>query len=598
MRALLPYFKGYQWSSILSPLFKLFEALLELGIPLIVAAIIDQAIPTGNQNLLLRYIAMMFVVALIGLAFSISGQYMAAKAATGFTNNLGQELFHKIMRLPKAQRDIIGASSLVTRMSSDLYQILMGLNVFFRLLLRSPFIVFGSLVMAATIDYRMTVYFLVMVVLLFLIVIGIIYLTKPLYQSLREDVDRLVDLTREQIRGIRVIKAFAQEKREINDFEAINDSLTQNQITVGKLSILTNPLTYVVVNLTLVFVLWQGGQFIYEGSLSQGQLVALVNYLLQILVELVKLTNVVVIYNRTAASGQRIIKVLELNEEESTFKNGYHDIGEATLTEVEKEFYKSGAEELKDKELLIAFKNVSFTYPASSQAALEGLSFNIYKGETIGVTGSTGAGKSTLIQLLTKSYDQSKGVIYFNPSLMDTSSREALRSDISIVLQEARLFKGTIRSNLQVAKTDASDQKMWEALEDAQATEFIKKEGLGLDTPVEAFGRNFSGGQRQRITIARALVRSAQLMIFDAATSALDYLTEARIQETIRNKYHDRTLVVISERTQSIQKADQVLVLEQGIQVGFGKHEELLVSNNVYREIYQSQQVLEVSDES
>lgn len=597
MRALLPYFKGYQWPSVLSPLFKLFEALLELAVPLIVAAIIDQAIPESNQSLLITYIGLMFLVALIGLAFSLSGQHMAAKAATGFTNNLGQDLFRKITRLPKAQREKMGPSSLVTRMSSDLYQILMGLNIFFRLFLRSPFIVFGSLAMAFTIDYRMTLYFLGMVVLLFVIVLTIIYLTSPLHQFLRKEIDRLVNLTREQIRGIRVIRAFAQEKREIEDFDTVNQSITQNQLAVGRLSVLTNPLTYVVVNLTLVFILWQGGGFIYEGSLSQGQLVALVNYLLQILVELVKLTNVVIIFNRTAASGQRIIKVLELEEEAVHFDNGTINFMPCLAEDSADASSKNPKTQTSDKQLLAVFENVSFTYPESSEAALQKLSFKIFQGQTFGITGSTGAGKSTVIQLLTKSYDQTQGLIHFNPDLMNINSRESLRSNISVVLQDARLFKGTIRSNLQVAKPDASEAEMWQALEDAEVTNFIKEDGLGLDSPVEAFGRNFSGGQRQRLTIARALVRPAQLIIFDAATSALDYLTEARIQQTIREKYQDRTLVIISERTQSIQNADQILVLEEGVQVGLGRHEDLLESNNIYREIFQSQQVLEVGHE-
>lgn len=377
----------------------------------------------------------------------------------------------------------------------------------------------------------------------------------------------------------------------------MNQSITQNQLAVGRLSVLTNPLTYVVVNLTLVFILWQGGGFIYEGSLSQGQLVALVNYLLQILVELVKLTNVVIIFNRTAASGQRIIKVLELEEEAVHFDNGTINFMPCLAEDSADASSKNPETQTSDKQLLAVFENVSFTYPESSEAALQKLSFKIFQGQTFGITGSTGAGKSTVIQLLTKSYDQTQGLIYFNPDLMNINSRESLRSNISVVLQDARLFKGTIRSNLQVAKPDASEAEMWQALEDAEVTNFIKEDGLGLDSPVEAFGRNFSGGQRQRLTIARALVRPAQLIIFDAATSALDYLTEARIQQTIREKYQDRTLVIISERTQSIQNADQILVLEEGVQVGLGRHEDLLENNNIYREIFQSQQVLEVGHE-
>lgn len=580
MKQLLKYFKNYRWASIFGPTFKLVEALLELTVPMIVAIIIDSAIPSGNTSLLFRYISIMFAVALAGLGFSLTAQYCSARAAVGFTRELGKDLFQHIIHLPKVEQDRVTPSSLVTRMTSDLFQIQSGLNMFFRLFLRSPFVVAGSFIMAISIDYRMTIYFLAMIILLSIVVVAVLYFSTPLHKTIREDLDQLVTLTREQIQGIRVIRAFRQEEKEIEDFRQQNNTLAENQIRVGRLNVLTGPLTYVIVNVTLLLVIWQGGLYIDSGTLTQGQLVALVNYLLAILIELVKIAFFVMQLNRGLSSARRVVDVLNRPVESQLFVNSFP------------------TDLVKDKGLnqaAIVFHDVSYVYPEASEPSLSELNFVIEQGQFIGVTGSTGSGKTTLISLITKSYEPTIGQVSFNPSLFDVSTRWDLRHLISVVPQRATLFQGTIRSNLLQGKPDASDAELWQALDDAQATDFVKAKKEGLDSPVDAFGRNFSGGQRQRLTIARALIKPAKVLILDAATSALDYVTEANLQRVLREKYQHLTLIMISERTHSIQEADQIIVLNEGHQVGIGGHDELIRSSNVYREIHESQQVLEAT---
>ena len=580
MKQLLKYFKQYKWASFFGPTFKLIEALLELSVPMFVAAIIDQAIPTGDMNHVLRYIAIMFGVAVLGLVFSLTAQYCSAKAAVGFTRELGSALFHHIIHLPKKEQDSVTSSSLVTRMTSDLFQIQAGLNMFFRLFLRSPFVVAGSFIMAISIDRRMTLYFLAMILLLTIVVVGVLYLSTPLHKTIREDVDQLVTLTREQIQGIRVIRAFRQEEKEIESFRKQNKLLADDQIKVGRLNVLTGPLTYVIVNVTLIMVIWQGGFYINAGSLTQGQLVALVNYLLAILIELVKIAFFVMQLNRGLSSARRVVDVLEREVESEQFDHSTSD-----------EFMASPSAE----QAALVFNAVSYTYPQANEPSLRDLDFTIRAGDFVGVTGSTGAGKSTLISLITKSYDPTTGQVNFNPQRFDVTTRRHLREQVSVVPQRATLFQGTIRSNLYQGKPDATDEEMWQALEAAQATEFVKRLPKGLDAPVEAFGRNFSGGQRQRLTIARALIKPGQILILDAATSALDYLTEANFQRVLREQYQHLTVIMVSERTHSIQDADQILVLDEGRQIGLGSHHELLETNTVYREIHESQQVLEAT---
>lgn len=585
MKKLLKYFKDYRLSSFFGPFFKLIEALLELTVPMFVAIIIDEAIPSGDVNQIFRYIAIMFGVGLTGFIFSITAQYHSARAAIGVTREIGNDLFKHIMHLPKAEKDALTPASLVTRMTSDLFQIQAAINIFFRLFLRSPFIVLGSMIMAMQIDLRMTAYFVAMIVLLTIVVVGSIYITTPLHGKIRLELDRLVTLTREQIQGIRVIRAFRQEDREQTQFQKQNDILSNDQIKVGRLSNFTNPLTYVVVNSVLILVIWQGGHFVNEGSLQQGQLVALVNYLLAILIELVKIAMFVLQINRGLTSANRVVDVLDRSVEAPQFENPI-----LTAADVADRPELSPTEES-----LVVFKDVAFQYPDAAEVSLRDVNVSFTQGEFIGITGSTGSGKSTLLSLLTKTYDPTEGQISFNPQAFDTISRQTLRQQISVVPQSATLFQGTIRSNLLQGFPQASDAQLWQALEDAQAKDFVEAKEGGLDATVEAFGRNFSGGQRQRLTIARALIKPAQILILDAATSALDYVTEANFQKVLREKYQDMTIIMVSERTHSIMEADRIIVLEQGRQIAADSHEALLENSEVYREIHESQQVLGVN---
>ncbi|MBS4455252.1 ABC transporter ATP-binding protein [Tuanshanicoccus lijuaniae] len=573
MKSLTVFFKGYYKESILGPLFKLFEALLELMIPMIVARVIDTALVSQNTSLIIRYIILMLVIGLVGFSFSITAQYFSAKAAVGYTRQLNERLFEKILALPQSAIDTTSPASLVNRLTNDTLQIQSGLNIFFRLFLRSPFIVLGSLVMAVRLEPRVTAVFSGMIILLFIIVGGILYGTAPLFVKVRQTLDRLVQQTRQQMKGIRVIRAFRQEQREIDEFQETNNRLYRQTLFVTNINLLTNPLTYVVVNGALILVLWQGGHWIHEGAIQQGSIVALVNYLLQILVELVKLTMVVTMLNKSYASAKRVVDVLDKADEMEQFDNGT----------------------MSDPVALYQFNHVQFTYPNGQSPALHQLDFSIRVGEFFGIIGSTGAGKSAVLELITKTYDATKGSIAINPQLVDVASRKRVRQSISLVPQSATLFQGTVRSNLQMAYPDASEAMMWQALEVAQAADFIRKK-RGLDTPVTAFGRNFSGGQRQRLTIARALVKPAQVYVFDDSTSALDYLTEAKFQQALKQYYGAKTIIMISQRTHSVESADQILVLDEGKQVGLGTHQSLLKDCSVYQEIHQSQQVKEVNE--
>ncbi|MBR7928368.1 ABC transporter ATP-binding protein [Aerococcaceae bacterium zg-ZUI334] len=573
MKSLAVFFKGYYKESILGPLFKLFEALLELAIPMILAQVIDTALSSRDTSLIIRYIVLMLILGLIGFVFSITAQYFSAKAAVGFTRQLNERLFEKVLALPKSALDITSPASLVNRLTNDTLQIQSGLNIFFRLFLRSPFIVLGSLIMAVKLEPQVTLVFSSMIILLFMIVGGILYATAPLFTKVRHTLDRLVQQTRQQMKGMRVIRAFRQEQREIDEFQETNSELYRQQLFVTNINLLTNPLTYVVVNIALIVILWQGSHWIHDGVIQQGSIVALVNYLLQILVELVKLTMVVTMLNKSYTSAKRVAEVLNEVDETDTFVNG----------------------ELTDSQALYQFEHVQFTYPNGQSPALHQLDFSIRSGEFFGIIGGTGAGKSAILELITKTYDTSKGAIAINNQLIDVSTRKSVRNAISLVPQSATLFQGTVRSNLQMAYSQATDEDMWRALTVAQAADFIRSKD-GLDTTVTAFGRNFSGGQRQRLTIARALVKPAQIYIFDDSTSALDYLTEARFQQALKEQYGNRTIIMISQRTHSVASADQILVLNEGAQVGLGTHELLLDSCPVYREIHQSQQVKEVSE--
>ena len=576
MSRLFRYFEGHRLSSIFGPLMKLVEAVLELLVPMIVALIIDVAIPTGDVLNIIKYILVMFGIAAVGLAFSITAQFLSAKAAVGFAENLTNDLFEFVLQLPKEVYGKISPGSIVTRLTSDTFQIQSGLNTFFRLFLRSPFIVFGSLIMAAQIDGRMTLIFLAMIAILFVVVGVIIYFANPLYTQIREQFDLLVTLTQEQMKGMRVIRAFQQKDREVNEFKAQNKNVTTDQIRVGFINAFTNPLTYIVVNVALIIVLWQGGNFINSGSLTQGQLVALVNYLLAILVELVKIALVITQLNRAYSSAKRVVTVFEQPLESEEFENS--------------------SQQNEEKHTVLSFQDVTFTYPNATKPSLSNIDFSIKEGDFVGIIGSTGSGKSTLLQLITKTYDAQEGGVFFQEEYFNTDSRRALRENISVVPSNVALFKGTIRSNLLLGNPEATEKMMWQALEDAQALDFVRSYPEGLDKEVATFGRNFSGGQRQRLTIARSLIKPSSLLIFDDSTSALDYVTEANFQKTLKEKYNDRTIIMISQRTHSLQQANNIVVLEEGSQIGYATHDELLTNNPVYQEIYQSQNVKEVAD--
>ena len=584
MKTLLKYFKGYRLMSVLAPLGKLAEALLELTVPLIVVKIIDEVIPTGDRSSLLYYVGLMFIVAIVSLGFSLTAQFFSARAAIGFTKNLTDDLYKSVLSLSQSAVDRFTPGSLVNRITSDTFQIQGALNIFFRLFLRSPFIVAGSLFMAMQIDMRITQYFVWMTVILAIIIAGIIALTSPFQNEIRNTFDRLVTHTREQMQGIRVIRAFNQEKREQKEFNTINESLTDKLIKTGNITVLTTPLTFVVVNVTLILLIWNGATFVYEGTLTQGEIVALVNYLLAILVELTKLVLQVIRLNRGWISGKRVAMILNYDAETDQISN-------VVSGEMKKEQEPVSAD---TPDLAFAFNGVDFRYPTSEINVLNDITFQVNQGETFGIIGGTGSGKSTILHLLESIYLPTAGEIVYSNDLLTIESRRQLRDAISVVSGKVALFKGTIRSNLVISKADATDDEMWEALADAQAIDFVKNLDEGLDAPVAAFGRNFSGGQRQRLTIARALLKPSEILIFDDATSALDYLTEANLLNTLTEKYNDRTLIMVSQRTRSLEQADQIIVMDAGDQVGLGTHEELLESNQIYREIYESQLVKEV----
>ena len=583
MKKLLKYFDGYKLMSVFAPLFKLSEALLELTVPLIVVQIIDYVIPTGERSSLLYYVGLMFLVALVSLGFSILGQFFSARAAIGYTKNLTADLYEKTLSLSQSAIDRFTPGSFVTRITSDTFQIQNALNIFFRLFLRSPFIVFGSLFMAMQIDLRTTSYFIVMIIILTAIIVGIILITTPYQNEIREKFDKLVTHTREQMSGFRVIRAFRQEKRERDEFKALNEDLAKKQKSTGYITILTTPLTFVTVNLTLILLLWNGAGFVYEGTLTQGEVVALVNYLLAILVELTKLVMQTIRLNRGWVSGRRISRVLNYESESDAFS--------PVMTE------DLQPDQTLDRDIgqtSFSFNDVDFQYPTAEKTAVRNLQFNVDQGELFGIIGGTGSGKSTILQLIESIYLPSAGEIIYNPNIFDVDSRRGLRDRISVVSGKVALFKGTIRSNLLVAKEDATEDEMWKALEDAQAKEFVEDIGDGLDAAVSAFGRNFSGGQRQRLTIARALLKPSEILILDDATSALDYLTEANLLNAINEEYGDRTVIMVSQRTRSLEQANNILVMDAGDQVGLGTHKELLEENQVYQEIYNSQLVKEV----
>ena len=578
MKDLLKYFKGYVRESLLGPLFKLLEASFELLVPILIATIVDQIIPEKDSTHLYIMVFLLVVLASFGVGVAIIAQYYSSRAAVGFTRQLTKDLYQKIMRLPKAQRDNLTASSLVTRLTSDTYQIQTGINQFLRLFLRAPIIVFGSIIMAFLISPSITLWFLLMVVVLTAIIYIMSRFVNPLYANIRRITDNIVSMTRQQLQGVRVIRAFGQTTKEIQEFQNINENYKTWQIKTGILSSLISPLTFFVVNSTLVIVIWYGNLAIGHGLLTQGKLVALVNYLLQILIELLKLAMLVTSLNQSYISAGRIQEVFEQE-------------GEDVLAELPI-VYSVGDQS-------ISAQNVTFTYPQAARPALENISFDLASGQTLGVIGGTGSGKSTLVQLLAHLYSIDTGKLVILKNGRSPRKLKEWRSWIILVPQKAELFRGTIRSNLSLGLDgDMSDEQLWWALDIAQASDFVQEKEDQLDAVVEAFGRNFSGGQRQRLTIARAILQKAPFLVLDDSTSALDYLTEAKLLQAIKGELKNTSLILISQRTNSLRAADQILVLNKGQQVALGTHEDLLQTSDIYLEIHLSQHSREEKHEN
>ena len=571
MKDLLKYFRNYKKETILGPFFKLLEATFELLVPLLIAHLVDQLIPRQDQGGIFGLVGLLFVFAGFGVFVAITAQYYSSKAAVGYTKELTNDLYEKILSLSKEQRDRLTTSSLVTRLTSDTYQIQTGINLFLRLFLRAPIVVFGSIFMAFTISPQLTLWFIGMVALLTLIIVLMSRLVNPLYARIRKITDRMVTITRQQLQGMRVIRAFGQAAHEEAEFNEVNQDYTKWQLVVSKWSSLISPLTFLVVNGTLICILWQGQASIQMGTLSQGMLVALVNYLLQILTELLKLAMLVTSLNQSYIAAGRIVQVFDEKSEEL----------DQELDDVS----------VSDPQLALQIQDLVFTYPLAAKPSLEGIDLSLKKGQTLGIIGGTGAGKSTLVQLLGHLYEASKGSLTIFKDGESPDTLRQWRDWVAVVPQKAELFKGSIRSNLTLGlNEEPNEEQLWWALEVAQAADFVREKEGGLDALVEAFGRNFSGGQRQRLTIARAVLRQAPFLVLDDSTSALDYLTEARLLQALKEKLTETSLILISQRTNSLRSAEQILVLDKGRQVGLGSHEDLVATNPLYQEIHFSQQ--------
>lgn len=568
MKRLGVYLKPYMLESILGPLFKLLEALLELLVPLVVADIIDTGIGAGDSGFIVKRCLLLIGLGLLGLASSVTAQYFAAKAAIGFTASVRHALFGKVQSLSYAELDKLGTSTLMTRMTSDMNQVQTGLNLALRLLLRSPFVVFGAMIMAFTIDVKSAWVFAVIIPLLFAVVFGIMFSCIPLYKKVQGRLDGVLGAAKENLAGVRVIRAVGKERQEVESFEEKSGQLLSSQLFVGKISALLNPVTYVMINLAIIAVLRVGGGQVYKGILTQGQVLALYNYMSQILVELIKMANLILSMTKATASAKRVAAILAL---------------ESSL-----DVPQENPEEPKAAPA-VEFDGVTFTYPTGGAPALSDISFTLEHGKTLGIIGGTGSGKSTLIGLIPRFYDVQEGCVKVDGCDVRQYPLETLRRKIGLVPQKALLFKGTIRENLLWGDENAADDAIYDALKAAQAQEVVDGKPEGLDYEVETGGRNFSGGQRQRLTIARALVRKPEVLILDDSASALDFATDAALRHALRELPWKPVVVIISQRTASIRFADEILVLDDGKLAGRGTHDELLQTCEVYREIYESQ---------
>ncbi len=565
---MLTYLRTYRKESILAPLFKMLEASFDLLVPLIMASIIDYGIAGGYTNYILRQCGVLLLLAVIGLICSITAQYFASKAAVGYATNLRSALFKHIQSLGFSEMDTLGTSTLITRMTSDINQVQNGLNLFLRLFLRSPFIVIGSLVMAFRINRQAALIFVVVIPVLCIAVFGIMLYTMPLYKRVQERLDRILGITRENLTGTRVIRAFGREEHETKRFEDINALLCKLQLKVGAISSLMNPVTYIIINIAIIAILYTGAVKVNVGSLQQGDIIALISYMGQILIELVKLANLIIQMTKGVACVGRVQAIFKI-----------HSAMDFPDT---KPINSEAAEAVR-------FEQVSLAYANSGENSLEAINFLAKPGQVIGIIGGTGSGKSSLVNLIPRFYDATKGSVRIFGKPIKEYPREELRKKIGVVMQKAQLFQGTIRSNLLWGNEDASEEALWNALAIAQAADFVRDKQQGLDHPVEQGGRNLSGGQRQRLTIARALVKNPDILILDDSTSALDYATDAALRKALTGLMGRMTIFIVSQRTSSIRHADQILVLEDGQLVCSGTHEELLKTCQVYQEIYESQ---------
>ena len=569
MKQILKYLREYKKECICAPLFKLLEASFELIVPLVMAAIIDNGITASDKPYIWKMGGVLVLLAAVGLVSSITAQYFAAKAAVGFSTKLRHILFEKIESLSFSKMDTVGTSTLITRMTSDINQVQSGVNLVLRLFLRSPFIVFGAMAMAFTVNVRAAMVFVVTIPLLSIVVFSVMVASLPLYKKVQSSLDTVLSHTRENLEGTRVIRAFNKQNDEIDSFNRDNEFLTNMQQVVGRISALTNPLTFIIINIATIAVIVSGGKQVYAGILTQGEVVALVNYMSQILVELIKLANLIVQVTKAVACGNRIADVLSIPSK---------------LPEKNPKLIgaKDGAPEVE-------FDHVCMTYEGAADETLTDISFTVQKGQTIGIIGGTGSGKSSLVNLIPRFYDATKGTIRIQGNDINDYDAVQLRDKIGVVMQKAVLFAGTIADNLRWGKNDATEEEMWKALDIAQATEVVKGKEGGLDYMIEQGGKNLSGGQKQRLTIARAVVKDPDILILDDSASALDFATDASLRAALKGMHGDKTIFIVSQRTSSIQFADNIIVLDDGQMVGFGPHEELLETCETYKEIYDSQ---------
>lgn len=568
MRRLLKYLKGYVKESILAPLFKCFEACLELFVPLVVTKIIDVGIPSGDKAYIYKMGFLLLILGIAGLVSSVTAQYFAAKAAIGFGTGVRNDLFRHINSFTFTEIDSAGVSTLITRLTNDVNQVQTGVNMVLRLFLRSPFIVFGAMIMAFTIDVKTALIFVAAIPLLFAVVFGIMFLSVPIYKKVQSSLDKITGITRENLSGVRVIRAFNRQGKEIEEFNESTEELTRLQLFVGRISSLLNPVTYVILNLAVAAIIWVGGGKVYSGVLTQGLVVALVNYMMQILVELIKLSNLVVTINKSLACANRISAVFD---------------EKPSLVYPEKDTAE------KDGDIAVRFNNVSFSYKNAKEPSVENISFEIKKGQRVGIIGPTGSGKSTLINLIPRLYDCTEGSVELMGKDVKNYTRKSLLKKVSVVAQNTVLFKGTLRDNLRRGREDATDEEMMKAMELAQGLDIVKTKGQGLDFEIEQGGKNLSGGQRQRISIARSLVKKSDVYIFDDSMSALDFATDARLRKAINENLDCSAVIIVSQRVTSVKNSDLIIVMDDGHAVGAGTHEQLIKECEVYKEICLSQ---------